>query len=103
MTPSVVRSEVRGVRGFRRARLRLFAPQCVSKLAGFVDLQALRQLVRDEYHGCLALELVDGARELLGGFVVEVARRLVEDQYLRPLEQRPRDRDSLLVPAGKPR
>src|SRR5688500_12153889 len=45
--------------------------------------------------------MVHRSGELLRGGLVEIARRFVEDEYLRALEQRARDRDALLLPAGQ--
>ena len=51
-----------------------------------IDLQALGYLVRDEDHRDLALESVDGLGEMLGGLLIQVGNRLVEDQHLGALE-----------------
>src|SRR5262245_38220954 len=45
--------------------------------------------------------LIDGARELFGSLRIEAAGRLVEDQDLRPLEQRAGDGDALLLASGE--
>jgi len=45
---------------------------------GFIYRKAARHGVGDEYDGGLALQLVDGPRELLAGPGVEVARRRAE-------------------------
>jgi hypothetical protein len=67
-----------------------------------IHLQPLRNLVGDEEHRHLALELVDGLGEVFGGLLVEVGDRFVEDQDLRPLEQRPGDGDALALAAREP-
>lgn len=51
-----------------------------------VHLQSLGYLVGYEQHGDFALEFVDGAGEVLGGLLVEVGNRFVEDQDFGPLE-----------------
>ena len=51
-----------------------------------IHLQALGHLVRDKNHRHLALESVDGLREVLGGLLIQVRNRLVEDQHLGTLE-----------------
>ena len=50
-----------------------------------IHLQSPRQLVRDEQHGYLPLQLVDGARELRGGPAVQIAGGLVENEDFRAL------------------
>src|SRR5436305_1808272 len=65
----------------------------------FVDLQPARQLVRDVDDGHVALQLVHRLSEALGRRRVEVARRLVEDQHARPLEDGTRDGEALLLAA----
>ena len=57
-----------------------------SKREHRIDLQSPRNLMRDEQHRHLALELVDRLGEVLGRLLIEVRDRLVEDQDLRPLE-----------------
>ena len=52
-------------------------------------------------HGDLALELVDGVREVFGGLYVEAAHRLVEDQHARAFEQGAGDGDALALSAGQ--
>ena len=39
--------------------------------------------------------------ELLAQLQVEGAERLVEEEHLRPVDERPRERDPLLLPAGE--
>src|SRR3954471_12130114 len=56
-----------------------------------VEGEATRSLVSDEQNGRAALQLIDGARELLAGVGIERAGGLIEDQYGGLLEQRSRD------------
>ena len=51
-----------------------------------INLKALGNRVRNEQHRHLALELVDGFREMFGGLLIEVRDHLIEDQDLRALE-----------------
>ena len=51
-----------------------------------IHLQALGHLVRDKNHRHLAFEPVDGLRKMLGGLLIQVRNRLVEDQHLGALE-----------------
>ena len=55
--------------------------------------------VRDEHrhHVAVARHLADGAGDLLLGERVERGGRLVEDQEVRPAQQRARDRQALLL------
>ena len=66
-----------------------------------VHLQCLGHLVGDEQDGDFALEFVDGAGEVFGGGLVEVAHRFVEDQHARALEQGAGDGDALALAAGQ--
>ena len=66
-----------------------------------VHLQRFWQLVRDEQHGHLPLELVDGSGEMFGGLDVEVAYGFVKDEHARMLEQGAGDGDTLLLSAGE--
>ena len=56
----------------------------------------------DKDHRDPAADAVDRSCKLLGGVVVQIRSRLVEDEDLRPLEQRPGNRDPLLLPAREP-
>ena len=60
-------------------------------------------VVRDQHRGDaeLALDLADGAPELLADLGVERAEGLVEQQHLRLVRQRARHRDALLLAAGE--
>src|SRR4026209_2184790 len=51
-----------------------------------VYLQSLRQLMRDEDHRDLTLELVHCPGELLRGWCIETARGLVENENVGPLQ-----------------
>jgi hypothetical protein len=73
--------------------------QILAKTEHLIDLQPSWNLVRDEQHRHLPLELVDRPGEEFGGRLIEVGDRFVEDQDLRSLEQRPGDRDALLLAA----
>ncbi len=68
----------------------------------FIHMQALWQLMRDEQHGHLAFELVDGPGEVLGIGGVEVGRGFVEDENARLFEQGAGDGDALFLAARKP-
>ena len=50
-----------------------------------IHLQALGYLVRDEDHRDLAFEPVDGLRKMLGGLLIQIRNRLVENQHLGTL------------------
>ena len=63
-----------------------------------IHLQALGYLVRDEDHRDPAFEPVDGLRKMLGGLLIQVRNRLVENQHLGTLEQRPCNRNPLALP-----
>ncbi len=67
----------------------------------FIDVEALWQLMRDEEHRHLALQLIHGPRKALRRRLIEAARRLIEDQHLRTLEQCTGDGDALLLASGK--
>ena len=58
--------------------------------------------MRNEQHGDLAFELVDGPGEVLGVRGVEVGGGFVEDENARLLEQRTGDGDALFLAARKP-
>lgn len=62
-----------------------------------IHLQALGHLVRDKDHRHLAFGPVDRLRKMLGGVLIQVRNRLVEDQHLGPLEQRAGDGDALAL------
>ena len=47
-----------------------------------IHLQAFGHLVGDEDHRHLALEPVDGLGEVLGGLLIQIGNRLVEDQRI---------------------
>lgn len=51
-----------------------------------IHLQTLGYLMRDKNHRHLALDPVDGLREVLGGLLIQIRNRLVEDQQLRTLQ-----------------
>lgn len=50
-----------------------------------IHLQALGHLVRDENNRHLALEPINGLGEVLGGLLIQIGNRLVEDQHLGAL------------------
>ena len=58
-------------------------------------------VVRDEDRrdAELALDLADRAAQFLADLGVERTERLVHQQHLRPVRERPRDRDALLLTA----
>lgn len=56
--------------------------------------------MRDEQHGDLAFEFVDGGGEVFGGLHVEVAHGFVEDEYARMFEQGTSDGDALFLSAS---
>ena len=64
-----------------------------------IHLQALGHLVRDKNHRHLAFEPVDGLRKMLGGLLIQVRNRLVENQHLGTLEQRAGNGNALALPA----
>ena len=66
----------------------------------FIHRQRAWQIVRDEQHRHFAFELIDGLRKLLGGSLIEAAGGFIKNQYLRALEQRARNGDTLFLPAG---
>lgn len=49
----------------------------------------------------MSLAVIDGGGEMFGGSAIQAAGGFVEDQNARLLEQRTRDGDALLLPAGK--
>ena len=53
----------------------------------------------DERHPELALERLEEDLHLLAKLQVECAERLVEEEHLRPVDDRPRERDALALPA----
>ena len=55
--------------------------------------------MRNKQHRNLTFKLIDGSRKTLRSRLIQAARRLIEDQNLRPLEQRARNGDTLLLPA----
>ena len=66
------------------------------------ELQDLRQVGRDHHHReAVVGEPVDELVDLGDGADVDAARRLVEDDELRLLDQRLGDDDLLLVAAGE--
>src|SRR5207248_3555122 len=71
------------------------------ELGGGVDGESLGQVMRDEEQGDLAAQAADGATERFGGLAVQAGRRLVENEDAGTPQQRPRDRDALLLPAGQ--
>lgn len=54
--------------------------------------------MRNEQHRHLPLELVDGSRKVFRRLLIQIGDRLVEDQNLRSLEQRPGDGNPLPLP-----
>src|SRR5712692_9780984 len=59
-------------------------------------------LVRDEHDGLSGVvQLLEDGHDLLGRLRIEVARRLVGQHQLGLVDERPRDRDALLLPAGE--
>src|SRR3954465_12492452 len=60
-----------------------------------------REPVRDDEGGAPLHDLLERELELALGRGVERARRLVEDQHRRVLEQRPGDREALALAAGE--
>ena len=67
------------------------------------DRQRLRLVVRDVERGDVEapLQLADFEPHLLAQLGVEVGQRLVEQQNVRPRDDRPGERDALLLPAGE--
>ncbi len=78
-------------------------PDDRSEFHHLVHLQAARDLVGDEEHRHVPLELVDGPGEMLGRVAVQVGDRFVEDQDFGLLEERPRYGQSLPLATGQPR
>src|SRR5882757_9727584 len=59
-------------------------------------------LVRDHDDGdAMLVELLENGHDLDAGSAVEVAGRFIRQQHLRIIDQRARDRDALLLTAGK--
>ena len=59
-------------------------------------------LVRDHDDGdAVLVELLENGHDLNAGSAVEIAGRFVRQQYLGLVDQRARDRDALLLTAGK--
>src|SRR6266576_5106192 len=59
-------------------------------------------LVRDHDDGdAVLVELLENGHDLDAGSAVEIAGRFVCQQYLWIIDQRARDRDALLLTAGK--
>ena len=65
------------------------------------DLLHLGQYVRGEEHSVLAAELVDELADLDDLVGIEPHRRLVENQHLWAVDQRPRKPDALAVALGQ--
>lgn len=55
----------------------------------------------NENHRHPPLEPIDGPGEVFGSLLVEVGNRLIEDQHLGALDQRPGDGDALALAAGQ--
>src|SRR6266403_4831647 len=59
-------------------------------------------LVRDHDDGdAVLIELLENGHDLNAGSAVEIAGRFIRQQYLWIIDQRARDRDALLLTAGK--
>ena len=59
-------------------------------------------LVRDHDDGdAVLVELLENGHDLNAGSAVEIAGRFIRQQYLGLVDQRARDRDALLLTAGK--
>jgi len=71
------------------------ADRLMSESNGFVNLQPTRQLVGDKDHRHPTLDLIYRSRDRFRGPLIEVAGRLIKYQHLRPLQQRPRNRNPL--------
>src|SRR5262245_45459434 len=103
------RTEEGGHEASGGARVELIRPAHLEQTAEVHDADAIRQresfflVVRDEHGGDaeLALHLPDRAAQLLADFRVERAERLIEQQHLGLVSERARDRDALLLTAGK--
>ena len=80
--------------------LGLFSRWRRPKVKHLIHLQSARQVVRNKHHRHLAFQLIDGLRKLFGGLLIQAAGGFIKDQHLRPLEQRPRNGNALLLPAG---
>ncbi len=65
-----------------------------------IHLQSLGHLVGDEDHRDLAFEPVDRLRKKLGGLLIQIGNRLVEDQHLGAFEQRAGNGNALALSAG---
>ena len=63
-----------------------------------------RRVVRDQddRQAILAVEVAEEVEDLLAGLGVEVAGGFIGDQERAPVDQRPGDRDPLLLPAREP-
>jgi len=60
------------------------------------------RLVRDHDDGDAAfVELLKNSHDLDTGPAIEISRRLIREHHFRIVHQRPRDRDALLLAAGK--
>src|SRR5688572_14618144 len=66
-----------------------------------VHLQSLGKLVGDEQHRYAPAELIDCARELLGGAGIQPAGGFVENEDMRALEERAGDGNALLLASRK--
>ena len=53
------------------------------------------------HRGAGAVDPLEQAHDALAGVGVEVAGRLVGEQHQRPVDERPGDRDALLLTAGQ--
>ena len=58
--------------------------------------------MRNKQHRDLALQLVDRPRKVLRRLLIEIRHRFIEDQNLRPLEQRPGNGNPLPLPTRQP-
>ncbi len=127
-TPSMIASAVSIARSFRPARP-LRATLIIGRPSSFIAVEHVgrgrpAQILDDEavgeeedavgHGGCARLvrdhqgrlavavdRVAQQGQDLLARVRVEVARRLVGEQHRRPVDERPRDRDALLLPAGE--
>lgn len=74
-----------------------------AKLDDFIHLQALGELMGDEEHGYLPLELIDRSGEVFCRLLVEVAGGFVEDEHSGLFEQCPCNGDTLFLSAAESR
>jgi hypothetical protein len=71
----------------------------ISEMNTLNSAQRLRQPMRNQHNRRLTPERIDRLSKRIRRFFIQITGRLIEDQYLRPLEQCSCNGNALFLPA----